>query len=81
VPVVFRYKSYKFFFFANEGDPREPIHIHVRSGRRLAKFWMVPDVTLADSYRMSSTELNELEDFVREHRTLIEETRNEFFSE
>jgi len=30
MPVVFRWKNFKFFFFSNEGDPREPPHIHVR---------------------------------------------------
>lgn len=32
MPVVFRWKNLKFFFFSNEGDPREPPHVHVRSG-------------------------------------------------
>lgn len=30
MPVVFRWKGCKFFFFSNEGDPREALHIHVR---------------------------------------------------
>ncbi|MDE2129128.1 MAG: DUF4160 domain-containing protein [Betaproteobacteria bacterium] len=29
MPVVFRHKGFRFFFFSNEGNPREPIHIHV----------------------------------------------------
>jgi len=28
MPVVFRYRGYRFFFYSNEGDPREPLHIH-----------------------------------------------------
>ena len=38
MPIVFRYKGYRFFFFSNEGDPREPMHIHVRKGEASAKF-------------------------------------------
>ena len=38
MPVVFRYKGYRFFFFSNEGDPLEPMHIHVRRGEATAKF-------------------------------------------
>ncbi|MFT0172652.1 DUF4160 domain-containing protein [Paraburkholderia mimosarum] len=28
MPVVFRYNGIRFFFYSNEGDPREPVHIH-----------------------------------------------------
>jgi hypothetical protein len=31
MPVVFRHSSFRFFFYSNDGDPREPLHIHVRS--------------------------------------------------
>lgn len=44
MPVVFRYKGYRFFFFSNEGDPLEPMHIHVRRGEATAKLWMLPQV-------------------------------------
>lgn len=36
MPVVFRWNGYR-HFFADEGDPREPMHIHVRKGRDNAK--------------------------------------------
>ena len=39
MPEVFWFGSYKFFFYSNEGDPRERVHIHVREGRNVAKFW------------------------------------------
>ena len=42
MPVVFRYKGYRFFFHSNEGDPREPLHIHARKGEAIAKFWLEP---------------------------------------
>jgi hypothetical protein len=28
MPVVFRYRGFRFFFYSNEGNPREPVHIH-----------------------------------------------------
>ncbi len=37
MPTVLRWKAYKFFFFSNEGDPTEPLHIHVRKGGNVAK--------------------------------------------
>ena len=29
MPEVFRYRGFKFYFYSAEGDPREPVHIHV----------------------------------------------------
>jgi hypothetical protein len=29
MPLVFRWNGYRFHFFSNEGDPPEPVHIHV----------------------------------------------------
>jgi len=60
MPVLFRWKGCKFLFFSNEGDPREPIHIHVRKGEAIAKFWIVPEISLAESWGFSGKELNEI---------------------
>jgi len=79
MPVVLRYKGYKFFFYSNEGNPLEPLHIHVRNGDAVAKFWVVPEVKLADSYNMSGHELTELAQVVRDNRETIERVWHEFF--
>lgn len=77
MPVVLRWKGYKFFFFSNEGKPPEPPHIHIRHGEARAKFWLVPEVALADSYAMSGPELNELTRVVGENRDLLERAWHE----
>ena len=53
MPVVFRQDGFKFFFSANEGSPREPVHIHVRKTGMEAKFWLTPVVRVA--YNEGST--------------------------
>jgi hypothetical protein len=63
----------------NEGDPREPLHIHVRKGEAVAKFWLVPQVCLAESYSMSSAELRVLTDLIEDKKDLIERYWNEHF--
>jgi hypothetical protein len=78
MPVVFRYKGYRFFFFSNEGDPPEPLHIHVRRGGATAKFWLSPP-GIAESYGMNSTELAELMRVAEENKELIERYWNEHF--
>ena len=47
MPIVFRYKNFRFFFYSNEGNPREAMHIHVRNPQGEAKFWMTPYICLA----------------------------------
>ena len=29
MPTVFRHLGFRFFFYSNEGNPLEPVHIHV----------------------------------------------------
>ena len=47
MPTVFRERGFRFFFYSNEGSPREPIHIHVEKDDVEAKFWLHPEVCLA----------------------------------
>ncbi|MFA5044133.1 MAG: DUF4160 domain-containing protein [Kiritimatiellia bacterium] len=80
MPVVFRHRGYRFFFHSNEGEPREPLHIHVRHGEAVAKFWLEPMPEVAESYAMSASELHELLDIAVEHKAEIERYWNEYFS-
>ena len=32
MPTVFRQDGFRFFFYSNEGDPREPVHVHAMKG-------------------------------------------------
>ncbi len=57
----------------------EPLHIHVRRGECVAKYWILPEVVLAESYGMTSSELREIMGVVGENRMLIEEAWNEHF--
>ncbi len=79
MPVIFRYKGYRFFFFSNEGNPLEPCHIHVRKDSAIAKFWVIPEVRLAQAYDMSPAELRKLSRTVEQNQELIKEKWNEYF--
>ena len=81
MPAIFQHKGYRFFFFSNEGNPREPVHVHVRKGEARAKFWLEPQAVLASSYRMSAQELKELESVVKERSARIKEKWNEHFGD
>ena len=79
MPTIFRYKGYRFFFYSNEGDPSEPLHIHVIKAECVAKFWLEPDVSVAESYGMKSPELTKLSKVVKEKSDLIRKAWNEYF--
>jgi len=80
MPIVFRYKGFRFFFFSNEGSPREPLHVHVRSADGDAKYWLKPTVGLAGSSGFDARTLRELAQVVESNALLIEGAWNEHFS-
>ncbi len=57
MPTVFVENGYRFFFYSNEGHPREPMHVHVMKGGAEAKFWVSPAVELARSHGFSARDL------------------------
>lgn len=79
MPVVIRYKSFRFFFYSNEGIPREPLHIHVRGQGSEAKFWIKPQVRVAQSDGIDARTLRELAEVVEQNVDLIERKWNEHF--
>jgi len=79
VPTVFRAGGFRFFFYSNEGDPREPVHVHVERGGAEAKFWVEPDVGVAHNDGFSARALREVAGLVEANRSRIEEAWREFF--
>lgn len=79
MPVIFRYKGYRFFFYSNEGSPREPVHVHVRGSDCEAKFWLHPTVYLDGSNGFDARTLRELTETVEQNTVLIERAWNEHF--
>ena len=79
MPKVFDWQGYRFHFYANEGDPREPVHIHVTKGRDTAKFWLRPAVGMAYNRGFSPRVLSQLEAVITERADEIEGFWNDFF--
>ena len=81
MPVIFRRRGYRFFFYANEGNPREPIHVHVERGEFQAKFWIRPEIAIAYNDGFNARTLRELLSVVEANREHIERAWNAFFRE
>ena len=80
MPVVLRYKGFRFFFYSNEGSPRESVHVHLRGEGGEAKFWVRPEVRVATSDGLSARTLRELVRVVEQNAELIERAWNEHFT-
>jgi hypothetical protein len=80
MPVVFRFGNLKFFFYSNEGNPREPIHIHIRGPSGEAKVWLEPAISIAASRGFNRSELADIIREVAKNRSAIERAWHEHFS-
>ncbi len=57
----------------------EPIHIHVESAGKYAKFWIDP-IALARNIGFRSFELTEIRNIIVENKRIIKERWNEYFA-
>lgn len=80
MPVVFRYDGFRFHFFANEGNPREPVHIHVSRPGATLKFWLLPEVELAYNRGFDARTISRLQALVEQRAEELEDAWNDFFS-
>ncbi len=71
MPVVFRDSGLRYYFFSNEGLPREPRHVHIKGRGKDAKIWLEPEVAVAESYGFNPAELARILRIVAERRGQI----------
>ncbi|OGB92606.1 MAG: hypothetical protein A2Z31_01045 [candidate division NC10 bacterium RBG_16_65_8] len=67
-PTVFRHGVYRFFFFSRE-EPR--IHVHVYAPHAEAKFWIEPEITLAQNHGLTLRQLRILRRVILEREDEI----------
>ncbi len=80
MPKVFSQSGSRFHFYSREGNPREPVHVHVAKPDADAKFWLRPDVVLAKNDGLSPRELRLVTEIVKERRQEIEDAWNKHFA-
>tara|TARA_B100001989_G_C24482675_1_gene435306 strand:+ start:561 stop:806 length:246 start_codon:yes stop_codon:yes gene_type:complete len=78
-PTVFREGAYRLFFFSNEGNPLEPIHVHIRRDNSLAKFWLEPKIIIAENYGFNSKELKIIERIIKSNEQKIRSKWHQYF--
>ena len=65
-PVFHRESSYSFKIFSNE---ELRMHIHVIRDDKEAKFWLEPEVELAENFGFKAHELRKIQEIVENHAT------------
>jgi len=73
MPTALRVGPYRFYFYSY--DCAERRHMHVDRERHYAKFWIDPEVMLADNHGYTRKQLREIERIAREN---LEALRNEW---
>ena len=75
MPTTLRIGSYRIFFYSADCD--EPRHMHAERENKSAKFWLDPNVSLANNFGYERKELRSIERILRDNLELL---RNEWDS-
>ena len=67
-PTVFIDGPYRFFFFSRE---ERRMHIHVMSSHGEAKFWLEPEIVLAENDGLSKKEISQVSKVVEARKDEI----------
>lgn len=83
MPKLLVLKWFEFFVFSSDiKESRRHIHLSSRSGksRNVAKFWLEPEVTLANAGGFSDKELSEIKKVIIEHFDVLNSQIDVFLS-
>jgi Domain of unknown function (DUF4160) len=75
-PTIFRERGFRFFFFSREES--RP-HVHVYCGNGEAKFWMEPEIELAQNYGLTPSDLRIVRELIEEHEDEINRAWEQHF--
>lgn len=76
MPTALKIGKFRFFFFSMER--MEPIHIHIESDDKYAKFWLEP-VLISRSTGYNAKELKEIRRLILENLIVLKEKWYEHF--
>lgn len=79
MPTVRTERGYRFFFYSDEGSPREPRHVHVARGAGTAKAWLDPEPVLDRTVGLSARELRQAMRIIMDHAEEFRRAWDEHF--
>ena len=75
-PTIVRDGQFRLFFFSRE---ETRVHVHVAHPDGEAKFWLLPQVTLANHTGLSATQIRQSQAVVNAHLKEIHDAWNHHF--
>jgi Domain of unknown function (DUF4160) len=75
-PTIFRERGFRFSFFSNE-EPRMHVHVSHADGR--AKFWLEPDLELAENNGLKPGQIKRAFALIKEHENEIKNRWETYF--
>lgn len=75
-PTIFREGKFRFFFFSRE---ESRMHVHVVCVDGEAKFWIEPDIELAQNYGLSDRDVGAARRLIEEHEDGIRNAWQQHF--
>jgi hypothetical protein len=63
-PTIFRDGQFRFYFFSRE---ERRLHVHVQSPGGEAKFWLEPEIALAQNPGLNFRQLRKVQWLIEEH--------------
>ncbi|MGH8530848.1 MAG: DUF4160 domain-containing protein [Nevskiales bacterium] len=75
-PTVLREKGFRLFFFSRE---ETRIHVHVAHSDGEAKFWLEPEIVLAQNFGLSQKQQREAESIIKAHEREIRKAWQKHF--
>ena len=75
-PTIVRDGQFRLFFFSRE---EARIHVHVAHADGEAKFWLTPEVVLANHTGLSATQIRQAQAVVNAHVKEIQDAWNHHF--
>jgi hypothetical protein len=63
-PTIFRDGQFRFYFFSRE---ERRLHVHVQSPGGEAKFWLEPEIALAQNHGLNFRQLRRVQWLIEEH--------------
>jgi hypothetical protein len=76
-PTILRIGGYRFFFFSRE-EPRAHVNVQHETGQ--AKFWLEPEVELAQNYSLGHHQLSLAFRLIKEHKDEIRAAWQDHFN-
>ena len=75
-PTVFEESGFRFYFYSRE-EPR--MHVHIDCAHGDAKFWLEPDLELAENYGLRSGEIKTVYKLIEERSDEIKRRWQDHF--